>query len=73
MSDYFTVSDGGRQIDDAVSRDDTTPLVVVIPGLTSDSHSPVSCIIYLCLLTCPHDHDLISSLLPCFVLLFVPT
>ncbi|KAF7820058.1 embryogenesis-associated protein EMB8 [Senna tora] len=33
------VSDGALPRDDADSKDDTTPLVVVIPGLTSDSSS----------------------------------
>ncbi|XP_022773505.1 phospholipase ABHD3-like isoform X2 [Durio zibethinus] len=40
--DWLTSSDVSRgtfEMNDAVSKDDTTPLVVVIPGLTSDSTS----------------------------------
>ncbi|KAE8659045.1 embryoproteinsis-associated protein EMB8-like isoform X2 [Hibiscus syriacus] len=40
--DWLTSSDVSRGIcetNDAISKDDTTPLVVVIPGLTSDSAS----------------------------------
>ena len=32
-------------MNDAIPKDDTTPIVVVIPGLTSDSTSAVSSIL----------------------------
>lgn len=32
--------------DNVGSKDDRTPIVVVVPGLTSDSNSLVSCIPY---------------------------
>ncbi|KAJ7969715.1 embryogenesis-associated protein EMB8 [Quillaja saponaria] len=35
----FDVSDGAFEMNDDISDDDTTPLVVIIPGLTSDSSS----------------------------------
>lgn len=38
----FTVSEGTSNTN-TISKDDKTPLVVVVPGLTSDSDSAVSC------------------------------
>ncbi|GMN51955.1 hypothetical protein TIFTF001_021101 [Ficus carica] len=35
----FDVVDGGFHMNNVISRDDTTPIMVVIPGLTSDSES----------------------------------
>lgn len=40
----FTVSQGALHMNHSVSKSDTTPIMVVIPGLTSDSSSPVSCL-----------------------------
>lgn len=40
------MSDGALHMDRAVSKDDTTPLLIVIPGLTSDSSSAVSYIMH---------------------------
>ncbi|KAK7343829.1 hypothetical protein VNO77_12877 [Canavalia gladiata] len=34
------VSDGAPHVDDVASKDESTPIVIVIPGLTSDSSSP---------------------------------
>ena len=38
----FTVSEDGFHMNNAISRDDATPIMVVIPGLTSDSSASVS-------------------------------
>ncbi|EXB57388.1 hypothetical protein L484_016441 [Morus notabilis] len=35
----YDVADGGFHMNNSISRDDTTPIMVVIPGLTSDSQS----------------------------------
>lgn len=40
--DRFTVSGGAFHMDDVVSKEECTPVVMIIPGLTSDSASPVS-------------------------------
>lgn len=37
-----SVSGGAVRIESSISKDDTTPIVVVVPGLTSDSASPVN-------------------------------
>ncbi|RRT82953.1 hypothetical protein B296_00000258 [Ensete ventricosum] len=37
----FSVAGGYSNMDKVISKDDTAPLVIVIPGLTSDSASPV--------------------------------
>lgn len=37
----FAVAGGSYGMDESITQDDTTPIVVVIPGLTSDSVSPV--------------------------------
>lgn len=44
MSDYYyvTVSGSVHHDDNVVTKDDSTPIVICIPGLTSDSSSPVS-------------------------------
>lgn len=40
---------------DVASKDQTTPVVLIIPGLTSDSASPVSYIVScFCLSVCPN-------------------
>ena len=31
-------------VENTIVKDDRTPIVLVVPGLTSDSNSPVSCI-----------------------------
>lgn len=53
MFDHFTVSGGAFRMDN-VSKDESTPIVLVIPGLTSDSSSAVSYILFLfiCLPKC---------------------
>lgn len=38
----YIVSRGSYQMQNSISKEDTTPIAVVIPGLTSDSSSPVS-------------------------------
>lgn len=45
MSVHFTVSGSALHVDDVVPKGVSTPIVVAIPGLTSDSSSAVS---YLC-------------------------
>lgn len=40
---YYAVLGDSVYKNNVLSRSDTTPIVVVIPGLTSDSASPVSC------------------------------
>jgi hypothetical protein len=37
-----TVSGGSSEVPTGISKEDTTPLLVMVPGLTSDSASPVS-------------------------------
>lgn len=44
---YSTASGGAFHVNNAISKEDTTPIVVVIPGLTSDSDSAVSSIILI--------------------------
>jgi uncharacterized protein (DUF779 family) len=48
--DHVAVSENAVHVDD-VNKDESTPIVVIIPGLTSDSSSPVSC--------CYMNHDFI--------------
>jgi hypothetical protein len=42
LLNYFTVSGGSFHMNGSISRNDTTPIMVVVPGLTSDSSSAVS-------------------------------
>jgi hypothetical protein len=45
---YFTVSGDALHMNSFISKNDTTPIMVVVPGLTSDSASAVSSLsIYL--------------------------
>lgn len=37
-----TVAGGSSQVPTGISKEDSTPLMVMVPGLTSDSASPVS-------------------------------
>lgn len=46
--EFVTVADGGFHMNNSISRDDTTPIMVVIPGLTSDSQSAVSSVLFFC-------------------------
>lgn len=39
---FVAVSGVSVQNDNALAKDDATPIVIIIPGLTSDSASPVS-------------------------------
>lgn len=39
---YETVAGGSSQVPTGISKEDTTPLMVMVPGLTSDSASAVS-------------------------------
>lgn len=39
---YFTVSGGALHMNSSISINETTPIMVVVPGLTSDSSSAVS-------------------------------
>jgi hypothetical protein len=48
--DHVAVSENAVHVDD-VNKDESTPIVVIIPGLTSDSSSPVSC--------CYMNHDFV--------------
>ena len=52
VSNHGTVSAGAIHMEDVVSTDESTPIVVVIPGLTSDSSSAVSYIMiqFTCML-----------------------
>lgn len=57
VSDYYyvTVSGSVHHDDDVVTKDDSTPIVICIPGLTSDSSSPVSypiMLLYICVVKC---------------------
>lgn len=47
LDSLFTVAGGASDTDKVISRDDTTPIVVVVPGLTSDSFSSVRFLFYL--------------------------
>jgi hypothetical protein len=49
--DHVAVSENAVHVEDAVNKDESTPIVVIIPGLTSDSSSPVSC--------CYMNHDFV--------------
>lgn len=40
---YVSVSGSTMGKDNVISKEDTTPIAVIIPGLTSDSASVVSC------------------------------
>lgn len=39
---FVAVSEVAGQNDNVLAKDDATPIVIMIPGLTSDSASPVS-------------------------------
>lgn len=43
---YSIVPTGDFHVNNAISKDDTAPIVVVIPGLTSDSTSAVRSIFH---------------------------
>ena len=45
---FFTVMGGAINMSDTICKDDKTPIVIVIPGLTSDSASAVS-FLFVCL------------------------
>lgn len=52
---YVTVSGSVHHDDNVVAKDDSTPIVICIPGLTSDSSSPVSypiMLLFICVVKC---------------------
>jgi hypothetical protein len=59
---YFTVSGGALHTNSFISKNDTTPIMVVVPGLTSDSASAVSSLfIYFFTLVCNHVYQVIHQ------------
>ena len=67
VSNHGTVSAGAIHMEDVVSRDESTPIIVVIPGLTSDSSSAISyimihftCMLNVVIFPCPHCTTLLE-------------